>query len=106
MTPSLNLSNLFKQIKKIIEDLSIKVISRWAPSCSSILVLPTSRKSAKQDYWCRRFAFPCLLVELAAFHQYIGATGNVNTNVLAEKCQLHQHLCGNICSKIKKVLVF
>ncbi len=78
MTPSLNLSNLSKQIKKVIEDLNIQVISRWAPSCTNILLLPTSRKSEKQDYWCWRFAFPCLF----------GGTGSIFINILVQLAML------------------
>jgi hypothetical protein len=63
-------------------------------------MLPTSRKSTKEDYWCCMFAFPCLLVELAVFHQYIGATGSVPPYIGGT---VSAALGGNICSKIKKI---
>jgi hypothetical protein len=61
-----------------------------------------SRKSAKYDYWCCLFAFPCLLVEFTCFHQSIGASGIVTSNKLLEQFQLHHFNGGKICSKILK----
>jgi hypothetical protein len=67
-----------------------------------LTILPTSRKSTKYNYWCCLFAFSFLLVELAVFHQYIGATGTVITNTGGTvSAAWRKH-----AKKLKKVIVF
>ncbi len=86
MTPSLNLSNLSKQIKKVIEDLNIQVFSPWAPSCTNILVLPTSRKSAKIG----------LLVLPVCIQLPIGEAGSFSSIYWCNWLCYHQYIDGTV----------
>jgi hypothetical protein len=78
MTPSLNLSNLSKQIKKVIEDLNIQVISRWAPILHQYISAANFKKICETG----------LLVPQVCNSLPIGGTGSIFINILVQLAML------------------
>jgi hypothetical protein len=64
--------------------LHIGATNQLVPMYCNTVLMQTEKKLAKTKYWCRMLTFHCLLVELAIFHQYIGAANTYLIHIMAK----------------------